>query len=51
MKCDICKKEIGKIFLGKILGTYVKFDKKKYAVCSECQKRYKTEKELKNALK
>lgn len=50
MKCDICKKEVGKIFLDKILGTYVKIGTKKHTVCSECQKRYKTNKELEKAL-
>lgn len=50
MKCDICKKEVGKIFLDKILGTYVKVDKKRKIVCSECQKRLKNDKDIKRAL-
>lgn len=50
MKCDICKKEVGKVFLDKILGTYIRIDKKKHVVCSECQSRYKTLDDLKEAL-
>jgi len=39
MKCSICKNEISTIFLGKILGTYIK-DRtgKRRAVCKECQR-------------
>jgi len=50
MKCDLCKKEIGKLFLSKIKGTYIKVDKKKHVVCSECQANFKTIEELKKAL-
>ncbi len=41
VKCDICKKKVESLFLGKIKGTYVK-DKgssRKKAICSECQKK------------
>ena len=39
MKCEICNKTIGELFLGKIMGTYIKDAKgKKHAVCNKCQK-------------
>lgn len=50
MKCEICKKEVGKIFLDKILGTYIKKDKKKHVVCSECQKKLKDSKSILKAI-
>jgi hypothetical protein len=44
MKCDICGKKIETIFLGKLLGSYVKDSKrKKKAVCQNCQKALKIE--------
>ena len=47
MKCAICKNKIEEIFLGKILGTYLKNEQgKKFTVCFECQKKLKTKKEL-----
>jgi len=47
MKCEICKKTISQIFLGKILGTFVKDEKgKKHSVCFECQKKFATKKEI-----
>jgi len=52
MKCEICKKTIEENFLNKLIGSYVKDGKgKKHAVCSECQKKYKTKKEILGALK
>ncbi len=36
-KCSVCKKDIEKTFLGKIMGTYVKGK----MVCSECQRKSK----------
>ncbi|MBI2105533.1 hypothetical protein HYT56_01705 [Candidatus Woesearchaeota archaeon] len=45
MKCDICRNEIAKSFLGKIKGTYIKINKDKKIVCDECQSRYKNLKE------
>ncbi len=38
MKCDICNVKIEKTFLGKIIGTYLFKDKKKFVVCPNCQK-------------
>jgi len=47
MKCKICKKKIEETFLKKILGTFVKDAKgKKYTICQECQKKYKTKEEI-----
>jgi len=40
MKCEICKKEVASLFLGKVKGTYIKDSKKKKRlICFECQKR------------
>ena len=40
MKCELCKKALGKTFLEKIVGTYIKDAKgKKHLVCFECQKK------------
>ena len=42
MNCEICNSKIGKVFLGKIAGTYVKDAKgKKRAVCFGCQSRFR----------
>ncbi|MBS3164025.1 hypothetical protein J4439_01195 [Candidatus Woesearchaeota archaeon] len=39
MKCELCKQEIERTFLGKLIGTYLKDAKgKKHTVCSRCQK-------------
>jgi len=38
MKCEICKKEIRKTFLNKIIGTIVTKEGKKQYVCNLCQK-------------
>ena len=47
MKCEICGKKIEEIFLKKILGTYLKDDKgKKHLICFECQKKFKSKKEI-----
>lgn len=47
MKCEICKKAMEETFLKKLIGTVVKDKKgKKHYVCSECQKKLKTKKEL-----
>jgi hypothetical protein len=52
MKCEICKKNIGKTFLNKIVGTYVKNEKgKKFGVCFECQKKFKNKDEILGAMK
>ena len=46
-KCEICKKKISETFLGKILGTHIKDEKgKKHTICFECQKKFKTKKEI-----
>ena len=47
MKCEICKNKIEETFLNKVIGSYVKDEKgKKHPVCSDCQKKYKTKKEI-----
>ena len=47
MKGEICSKKIEEIFLGKILGTYIKDEKgKKHIICFECQKKFKTKEEI-----
>jgi hypothetical protein len=52
MKCEVCGKKIEEIFLGKILGTYIKDEKgKKHTVCFECQKNLKTKQEILKNLK
>tara|TARA_Y100000034_G_scaffold111983_1_gene145573 strand:+ start:892 stop:1041 length:150 start_codon:yes stop_codon:yes gene_type:complete len=38
MKCDLCKKTIDETFLNKIIGTYIRVDKKQRSVCRSCQK-------------
>ena len=38
MKCAICNSKIEKTFLDKIIGTHIYKDKKKHAICSDCQK-------------
>lgn len=43
VKCDICKKAIETTFMNKILGTYIKKEKKSFPVCSECQSKLKKE--------
>ncbi len=48
MKCEICKKEIKRTILNKIVGTVIKDEKgKKHYICSECQKKYPKEELLK----
>ncbi len=47
MKCELCKKQIPELFLGKIKGSYVKDEKgKQHAVCFECQKAFNNDKKL-----
>lgn len=47
MKCEICGKKIGETFLGKIIGAYIKNAKgKKYTICFECQKQFRTKEEI-----
>ncbi len=47
MKCEVCKAKIEELFLGKIIGSYIKDEKGKlHLICPECQKKYKTKKEL-----
>ncbi|MFC1741211.1 hypothetical protein ACFL3V_01610 [Nanoarchaeota archaeon] len=47
MKCDICKGKIPETFLKKPIGTYIKNEKgKKKTVCSECQSKFRTKKEI-----
>jgi len=46
VKCSICKIQIEKTFLDKLLGTYLKDDKgRMLAVCFECQKKFPTKAE------
>jgi len=53
MKCSICSKGIEETFMKKILGTFVKKEgsNKKYPVCFECQKKFKTKEELMEKIK
>ncbi|MBW3015363.1 hypothetical protein KY330_03005 [Candidatus Woesearchaeota archaeon] len=52
MKCEICGKKVATTFLNKILGTVVKDDKgKKHYLCFECQKKFKSKKEIMENLK
>ena len=52
MKCEICNKVIQTMYLGKVLGTVIKDEKgKKHWICDECQKKYKSKKELLTNLK
>ena len=47
MKCEICKKEIGKTILNKMIGTVVKDEKgKKHYVCADCQKKFGSKENL-----
>lgn len=48
VKCSICKNQIQELFLEKLKGTTVKKpdSSKKYEICSQCQKIYKTKEEL-----
>jgi hypothetical protein len=41
MKCEICKSNIGIVFLEKVNGTFVKDEKgKQHLICAECQKKF-----------
>lgn len=52
MKCAICSKKIEELFLGKIMGAYVKDDKGKlHAVCFECQKKFPKKEDILTNLK
>ena len=42
-KCDICGGKVEELFLGKINGTFIKKDKKKKVVCSDCQRKLKND--------
>lgn len=46
MKCSICKKEIEKTILDKIVGIYVKVEGKTYPICRNCQKKFNNNKEI-----
>ncbi|MBN2368710.1 hypothetical protein JXC34_06830 [Candidatus Woesearchaeota archaeon] len=51
-KCGVCGKKIDIIFLGKLLGTYIKDKKgKKHAVCFECQKKIPDKEDLLKKIK
>lgn len=39
MKCDNCGQAIKETFLKKLVGTYVRKDGKRVALCNECQKK------------
>lgn len=44
VKCDLCGQKIEMTFLNKLIGTYFKGkDKKKKAICSDCQKKHSKE--------
>jgi len=51
MNCTICKNKIQETFLRKIIGTYVKDEKrKKKVVCKDCQTKLSVE-EIKEKIK
>lgn len=50
MKCEICKQSITQLFLGKISGTYIKKDSKQIPICSACQSKFNSKKEIIDAL-
>jgi len=49
MKCNICNKKIETTFMNKIIGTMYTKGKKKYPICSNCQKEF-SNKEIKEKL-
>lgn len=52
MKCEICGKRIKVGLLGKIKGTYIKDENGKlHIICDECQRKFKTKKEVLKQLK
>ncbi len=38
-KCRVCSQTIETTFLGKLIGTTIRKDKKQHTVCSKCQKK------------
>jgi len=47
MKCKICKQKIEELFLEKFKGSYIKDENgKKHIICNNCQKKYRTKKEI-----
>lgn len=38
-KCNTCNTKVEQIFLGKIMGTYIREGKKLKTVCSDCQRK------------
>jgi len=52
MKCTICSKKIEETFLKKIVGTYIKDkNRKKQAICFECQKKFPNKEDLLSNIK
>ncbi|MBS3133654.1 hypothetical protein J4214_00300 [Candidatus Woesearchaeota archaeon] len=49
-KCDLCGNKLDMIFLNKIMGTYVKVNRKTRTVCSNCQSKFSID-ELKEKIK
>ena len=44
--CELCKRKVQELFLGKMKGGYVKDAKgKKHLLCFECQKKFPSKKE------
>ncbi|MEM4396089.1 MAG: hypothetical protein QXR30_00280 [Candidatus Woesearchaeota archaeon] len=39
MKCEICKKDIKKTYLDKIVGTVIYKKGKMYYICNSCQRK------------
>jgi len=48
VKCSICKNQIKELFLEKLKGTIVKKanSSKKYEICFECQKKFKSKERI-----
>ena len=53
VKCTICKNKLQELFLEKVKGTIVKKQdsNKQYAVCFECQKKFKSKEAILEQIK
>ncbi|MBN1924170.1 MAG: hypothetical protein JW791_05455 [Nanoarchaeota archaeon] len=49
-KCEVCKKDVTELVMGKIRGTYLKGKGKLFIVCNACQKEHGVD-EIKKKLK
>ncbi|MBR9683530.1 hypothetical protein GOV03_03230 [Candidatus Woesearchaeota archaeon] len=53
VKCSICGNKIAELFLGKLKGTILRKEgtSKKYHICFDCQKKFKSKAEILKAIK